>query len=172
MPTTSSSSAAVTSGGAGVDEGGHDQARPHHQRGEDLAEGRSVRAVRLPWLRVRPALQRPGGKRYLGYSPSKKSIGRIKDKVGDLLVPGNLGAWTDVRDRLNRLLRGWMGYFSHGTLSAAYRDVEGHVYDRVRNFHRRRHKVPTRGTREFSGTHVFGELGVLRLERPKPTTQP
>ena len=47
-----------------------------------------------------------------------------------------------------------------------------HVYDRVRNFHRRRHKVPTRGTREFSGTHVFGELGVLRLERPKPTTQP
>jgi RNA-directed DNA polymerase len=119
-----------------------------------------------------PHWQRPGGKRYLGYSPSKKSIGRIKDKVGDLLVPGNLGAWTDVRDRLNRLLRGWMGYFSHGTLSAAYRDVEGHVYDRVRNFHRRRHKVPTRGTREFSGTHVFGELGVLRLERPKPTTQP
>jgi RNA-directed DNA polymerase len=119
-----------------------------------------------------PHWQRPGGKRYLGYSPSKKSIGRIKDKVGDLLVAGNLGAWTDVRDRLNRLLRGWMGYFSHGTLSAAYRDVEGHVYDRVRNFHRRRHKVPTRGTREFSGTHVFGELGVLRLERPKPTTQP
>jgi RNA-directed DNA polymerase len=119
-----------------------------------------------------PHWQRPGGKRYLGYSPSKKSIGRIKDKVGDLLVAGNLGAWTDVRDRLNRLLRGWMGYFSHGTLSAAYRDVEGHVYDRVRNFHRRRHKVPTRGTRKFSGTHVFGELGVLRLERPKPTTQP
>ena len=155
-----------------MDEGGHDQARPHHQRGEDLAEGRSVRAVRLPWLRVRPALQRPGGKRYLGYSPSKKSIGRIKDKVGDLLVPGNLGAWTDVRDRLNRLLRGWMGYFSHGTLSAAYRDVEGHVYDRVRNFHRRRHKVPTRGTREFSAHMCSANSAFCASKRPKPTTQP
>lgn len=77
-----------------------------------------------------------------------------------------------MRDRLNRLLRGWMGYFSHGTLRAAYRDVEGHVYDRVRNFHRRRHKVPTRGTAEFSGTRVFGEIGVLRLKRLKPATQP
>lgn len=38
-----------------------------------------------------PHWTRPGGKPYLGYSPSKKSIGRIKDKIGDLLVPGNLG---------------------------------------------------------------------------------
>ena len=54
----------------------------------------------------------------------------------------------------------------------AYRDVEGHVYDRVRNFLRRRHKVATRGTREFSGTRVFGELGVHRLRRPSPAARP
>lgn len=99
-------------------------------------------------------------------------MGRIKDKIGDLLVPSNTGSWDDVRDRLNRLLRGWSGYFSHGTLSAAYRDVEEHVYDRVRNFLRRRHKLPGRGTREFSGTRVFGELGVRRLRRPTPALQP
>jgi RNA-directed DNA polymerase len=119
-----------------------------------------------------PHWRRRDGKRYLGYSPSKKSIGRIKDKIGDLLVPGNLGSWDDVRDRLNRLLRGWTGYFSHGASTAAYRDVEGHVYDRVRNFLRRRHKVPTRGTREFPGTRVFGELGVHRLRAPSPAAQP
>ena len=68
-----------------------------------------------------PHWRRRDGKRYLGYSPSKKSMGRIKDKIGDLLVPGNQGSWDDVRDRLNRLLRGWSGYFSHGTLSMAYR---------------------------------------------------
>src|SRR5271163_3310081 len=27
------------------------------------------------------------GRAYLGYSPSKKSVARIKEKVGDLLVP-------------------------------------------------------------------------------------
>ena len=119
-----------------------------------------------------PHWRRRDGKRYLGYSLSKKSIGLVKDKISDLLVPGNMGAWEDVRDRLNRLVRGWSGYFSHGTLSAAYRDVEGHVYDRVRNFLKRRHKVPGRATREFSGTRVFGELGVSRLRRPKPAMQP
>ena len=119
-----------------------------------------------------PHWRRRDGKRYLGYSPSQKSMGRIKDKIGDILVPGNQGSWDDVRDRLNRLTRGWSGYFSHGTLSSAYRDVEGHVYDRVRNFLRRRHKVATRGTAEFPGTRVFGELGVGRLRRPTPSTQP
>ncbi len=116
--------------------------------------------------------RRRDGKRYMGYSPSKKSVGRIKDKIGDLLAPGNMGSRDDVRDRLNRLTRGWSGYFSHGTLSLAYRDVEGHVYDRVRNFLRRRHKVATRGTREFSGTRVFGELGVHRLRRPVSAARP
>ena len=33
------------------------------------------------------------------------------------------------------------------------------------DFLRRRHKVPTRGTRRFSDATVFGELGVLRLRR-------
>jgi hypothetical protein len=40
-------------------------------------------------------------------SPSKKSVLRLKAKVSDLLVPGNMGAWPDVRDRLNRLFGGW-----------------------------------------------------------------
>src|SRR6188768_3225495 len=45
-----------------------------------------------------------GGRWYLGASPSKKSVRRIKTKVGELLTPGNKGAWPEVRTRLNRLL--------------------------------------------------------------------
>lgn len=41
---------------------------------------------------------------FLGASPSKKSVRRIKTKVGELLTPGNEGAWPEVRTRLNRLL--------------------------------------------------------------------
>jgi RNA-directed DNA polymerase len=34
--------------------------------------------------------------------------------VGDLLIPGNVGGWEEVRDRLNQILRGWSAYFSYG----------------------------------------------------------
>ncbi|WP_258052411.1 hypothetical protein [Mesorhizobium sp. INR15] len=47
----------------------------------------------------------------------------------------------------------------------AYRAVDNHVYDRVRAFLRKRHKVQGRGTQRFSDDIVFGKLGVLRLRR-------
>jgi RNA-directed DNA polymerase len=100
---------------------------------------------------------------YLGASPSKKAVGRIKETVGDLLKPGNQGTWPDVRDRLNQMLRGWSGYFNYGTRTPAYRAVEHYVADSVRHFLRRRHKVRSRGTRRFSDDVVFNELGVVRL---------
>src|SRR3954451_24365469 len=53
------------------------------------------------------------GRWYLGASPSRKSVARIKQKVGDLLVPNNVEAWSEVRDRLNQILRGWCAYFSY-----------------------------------------------------------
>jgi RNA-directed DNA polymerase len=110
-----------------------------------------------------PHRYRKDGHWYLGASPSKKSVLRLKAKVSDVLVPGNIGAWPEVRDRLNRLLRGWATYFSHGTRLLAYRAVDNHVYERVRHFLVRRHKVPTRGTNRFNSEAVFGTLGVLRL---------
>ena len=44
---------------------------------------------------------------YLGASPSKISVSRLKQKVGALLRPSEKGAFPDVRNRLNALLRGW-----------------------------------------------------------------
>ena len=119
-----------------------------------------------------PHCFRQKGQWFLGASPSKKSIQRIKDKVGEILVPGNVGPWPEVRDQLNRLLRGWGGYFSYGSHYAADRIIEAHVYDRVRNFLVRRHKVPTRGTNRFRMDAVFGELGVLRLRHCRIGTTP
>ena len=112
-----------------------------------------------------PHHYRKDGHWYLGASPSPKSVARLKDKVGTLLVPGNKGAWPEVRDRLNRLLRGWTAYFGHGTRMPAYRAIDNYVSERVRNFLVKRHKVAGRGTRRFPADVVFGELGVLRLRR-------
>ena len=112
-----------------------------------------------------PQHYRKDGHWYLGASPSRKSVQRIKTKIGDMLQPRNTGAWPLVRARLNRLLVGWSAYFGYGTRLQAYRAVDNHVYDRVRRFLVRRHKVPGRGTRRFSREEVYGELGVLLLKR-------
>lgn len=110
-----------------------------------------------------PHRYRKDGHWYLGASPSKRSVRRLREKVGDLLTPSNQGAWPEVRDRLNRILRGWSNYFHDGTRMPAYRAVDNYVYERVRYFLRRRHQVKGRGTGRFPDHVVFGALGVLRL---------
>src|SRR6202158_5136692 len=110
-----------------------------------------------------PHRMRTNGREYLGASPSKKSTSKLRQKVGDLLVRQNVAPWTEVRDRLNRILRGWSNYFGYGTRLMACRAVDNYVYERVRNFLRHRHKVASRGATRFSDAIVFGDLGVLRL---------
>ena len=149
-----------------MDGGGDDKARAQPERGQNFDQGCPEGTLRVPWLLVRaaPVVEEwPAG--YLGVSPSKKSVQRIRAKISALLVPGNKGSWPEVRDQLNRLLSGWSAYFSYGTRVPAYRAVDAHVYDRVRHFLCRRHNVSRRGTSRFSFGDVFGELAVLHLMR-------
>ncbi len=112
-----------------------------------------------------PMYYRKDGHWYLGAAPAKKAGPRIKRRIQAILGSGNQAPWEPVRADLNRVLRGWAAYFSYGTRLMAYRAVEHCVVDRVRQFLRRRHKVPTRGTRRFSAEVIFGELGVFDLRR-------
>src|ERR1700681_879054 len=112
-----------------------------------------------------PHCYKANGKWYLGASPSKKSVQRLKTKVSNLLVPGNHAPWPEVCGMLNRKLRGWSNYFCYGTRRSVFRGVDQYVYERVRDFLARRHKVAGRGTRRFSYEVVYGERGLLRLER-------
>jgi RNA-directed DNA polymerase len=118
-----------------------------------------------------PHRYKANGLWYLSASPSKKSVQRLKTKVGNLLVPGNNDPWPEVRDTLNRSLLGWSNYFRHGTCRSAFRGVDQYVYERVRDFLARRHKMAGRGTKRFSRDVVYGERGLLRLER-LPLTVP
>lgn len=114
---------------------------------------------------------RKDGYVFLGESPSKKSVARLRQKVGDLMKSGNVMPWPEVRNRLNATLRGWSNYFSQGDCYPAYRAVNHCVYQRVRVFLRRRHKVPSLGTAKYSDGVVFGKLGVLRLFVVKPSVR-
>ena len=113
-----------------------------------------------------PHFSRRTGRKYIGYSPSQKSVNRIKEKVGEHLKPGNVNPWEEVRDQLNQKLRGWKAYFGLGSPTKAYEVLDEHVEERVRHFLRRRHKVQSQGTRQFSMKRIFGELGVFRFRGP------
>ncbi len=106
------------------------------------------------------------GQRYIGFGPSKKSVGKITEKVNELLDRGVVQPWEEVCGKLNATLRGWKQYFDRGSTSKAYRAVDAHVEERVRHFLRKRHKVSSQGTRQFCREQVYGTLGVFRLRAP------
>jgi RNA-directed DNA polymerase len=85
-----------------------------------------------------PYRYRKDGHWYLGTGPSKKSISRLRQKVTEVLKPSNVQPWEEVREQLNRRLRGWAAYFNQGTRLMAYRAIDHHVYTRVRLFLARR----------------------------------
>jgi RNA-directed DNA polymerase len=96
--------------------------------------------------------------------------GRVAQR-GDLplLVPSNTDPWPEVRDDLNRSLRGWSNYFDLGSPVAAFRSVDHYVRERVRAFLARRHKEAGHGTRRFTWDVIHQDRGVLCLERlPRP----
>jgi len=134
---------------------------------EDKTSLRNARRERFDFLGYSfgPHRYKATGDWYLSASPSKKSMQRFKTKIGNLLLPGNFDPWPQLRDTLNSSLLGWSNYFCHGTRRSAFRSIDRYVYERVRDFLARRHKVAGRGTRRFSCDVVYGELGLLRLER-------
>ena len=63
------------------------------------------------------------GMRQMDARPSKRSIARVKRKLHEVLQPWNTGSWSEVVERVNRLMVGWSNYFNHGTLYFAHRGV-------------------------------------------------
>jgi len=111
------------------------------------------------------------GNWYLSAKPSTKSLKQLRRNIRGLLRPGNHISWPRVAVEVNRVLRGWAGYFDYGSRSGAYKAADRYVLDTVRRFLRRRHKVFTRGTRHFPASRIFGELGIMSLEAlQRPST--
>ena len=110
-----------------MDEGGDDKARAELERGQNFDQGRPEERFEFLGYSFGPHYWWKNGQRYLGASPSKTSVQRIRVKISALLVPGNKASWLQVRDQLNRLLSGWSAYFSHGTRVPVYRAVDAHV---------------------------------------------
>jgi RNA-directed DNA polymerase len=116
-----------------------------------------------------PMVYRKTGRRYLGAQPSKAAIGKVKERVREILHPGNQAPWPEVAQQINRVTGGWANYLGYGSRRLAYRAVEACVTERVRHFLRRRHKLIGQGSQRFSRRRIFGELGVRPLGAPSVT---
>jgi group II intron reverse transcriptase/maturase len=104
------------------------------------------------------------GRAYIGTRPSAKKIASPRDEIRELTDR----RWqeTTVEDRvarLNRLLLGWSNYFCLGPVSRAYRAVDRHVGDRLRQWLCTKHKVKSRGTSRFPDQYLYDKLGLIRL---------
>lgn len=103
------------------------------------------------------------GRWYLGVAPSKKAVKQAKERVREVLRPGNMGSARTVVARVNRRLVGWANYFSVGTLTRAYNVVDVYTASLLRRFLVRRHKAPGRGVDRFSWEQMHRTLGLVSL---------
>jgi RNA-directed DNA polymerase len=76
---------------------------------------------------------------YLNLIPSAKSLQQVRDRLKVLTDARQ--CFTPIRpmiERINRMLRGWQGYFSQGYPAGAYRDVDSYTLRRLYiHLHRR-----------------------------------
>jgi len=91
-------------------------------------------------FRVRWQSSRVTGRWYGHVEPSAKSQQRLREKVRQVLNHWTL--WKRIPEaveELNRLLRGWSGYFRFGHSSRAFGKLRGWVQDRVKRWLWRKH---------------------------------
>ena len=101
------------------------------------------------------------GKPYLGTAPSKKSVSRVIGKIADETSFRWLGDPPKKRiDELNRILRGWCGYFDQGPVQPAQMIVRTYTERRLRRWLMKKHKRRGTGYRQYSDEYLYNGLGL------------
>ena len=104
------------------------------------------------------------GKPYIGMKPSKAAIRRIRRRISE--ATARQWFYADVQDRvctLNHMMIGWANYFHLGPVSRVYELVDKHAQARLRQWLRRKHKLPGRGISRFPYDYLYERLGLVRL---------
>jgi RNA-directed DNA polymerase len=78
-------------------------------------------------------------------APSQKRVARVCETIGAITHRKRSGLEpAEVVTELNRVLRGWAGYFCLGPVSDTYRTINAHVRYRFRRWWSAKHKVRSR----------------------------
>ena len=104
---------------------------------------------------------------------SSKKIHRLCREISDLTSRSSLRLpVAEQVTRLNRTLRGWWNYFSHGTVGRAYQVVNNHTEGRLRRWLCEKHKEPRPGYTRYPSRHLYQDLGLVRLRKLPRATGP
>jgi RNA-directed DNA polymerase len=106
------------------------------------------------------------GESYLGPRPSRKKVERFCRAIS-AMTTRRQALWPvdEQIGRINLKLRGWSNYFCIGTVSKAYRAVNGHVALRVRQWLRAKFKMRGTVKTRFPDSYLYQELGLYQLQR-------
>lgn len=113
------------------------------------------------------------GKPYIGTSPSKKAVSRVIGKIADETSRRWFADSPNKRvQELNRILRGWCGYFDQGPVQDAQMAVKNFAERRLRRWLMKKHKRRGTGYRQYPDEYLYGTLGLYRppatdFSRPK-----
>ena len=112
------------------------------------------------------------GMPYIGTKPSKKAVAKLCEQIHQMTERTTGWQETEVLvGELNLKLKGWANYFCLGSVSRAYRIVDGHVRQRLRQWLCRKHKVAGTGKHRYSEAYLAATLGLTRLSHFS-TTKP
>ena len=102
---------------------------------------------------------------YRGLKPSSKKVQALRRAISDLTSSRTTPAEPEwLVARLNQMLTGWQNYFRLGAASNAYRWVDYHTGQRVRQWLRRKHKVQSRRSSRFGWQTLYRQYGLVRLQ--------
>jgi len=98
-------------------------------------QGINFLGFNLTW---RPNVRQPGG--YLHVEPAQKSRMALRQNIGDLLNHWTLGRpIKEVVEAVNRVLRGWAGYFHYGNSTRVMQHMSNYSRNRLRRWLWRKH---------------------------------
>ena len=103
-----------------------------------------------------------GGQPYLAAYPSRESVVRLKAKLRRMV--GHHMSWLSAEDLVrdvNRVVSGWLNYFSYGTLWKTYGNLERFLQGRVRGWLVHKHRVGSRGECRYPAPYLYETLGLV-----------
>jgi len=106
------------------------------------------------------------GRSYIGTKPSKKRVARICTEISEITDRNRTHQDAgEVTRQLNRMITGWSNYFCLGPVSRAYHAVEQHARNRLRQWLRKKHKMPGRATTQLPDEYLHRTLGLIELSK-------
>jgi group II intron reverse transcriptase/maturase len=104
--------------------------------------------------------------------PSKKALKHIRSEIKQLTTERYSATPTEmVIQRVNEVVRGWVGYFYYGNCTTAMSYLRQYLVRRIRIYLHRKHHYNGYGYKRFPDDYYYQTLGLYKIPRTAPWTQ-